>query len=230
MQKKSQDELKKQAAKAAVAYVKPGMTVGLGTGSTAAWFIRFLGNKIDENFPIRGIPTSIEAEKLAREAGIQLTGFDRIEMLDITVDGADEANGDFCLIKGGGGALLREKITARNSRRYCIIIDDSKMVDTLGAFPLPVEAALFGWQATARQIRNLGAEVEPRIDKDDFFKTDNGNMILDCRFRSIPDAAELERRLNLIPGVIECGLFVDMADLLIIAGKDGIKTLNKRGK
>jgi ribose 5-phosphate isomerase A len=216
------DELKRAAAAAAADLVEPGMRIGLGTGSTASHFIRLLGQRVAQGLAIEAVATSVASERLAREVGIPMLTFDLLGELDLTVDGADEADGQLNLIKGGGGALLREKIVAYHSRRLVIIGDHHKLVQRLGAFPLPVEVVPFWWQATARAIGRLQVKPRLRYDRDAPFRSDNGNFILDCPFGSIEDPRVLARELDAIPGVVESGLFLGMADQGFFAGPDGI--------
>ncbi|GIN74522.1 ribose-5-phosphate isomerase A [Bacillus sp. J14TS2] len=219
---------KQLAGEKAVEYVKDGMLVGLGTGSTVYWSILKLGELVKKGLNIKGVPTSIHTEKLAIELGIPLVSLSSIQQLDVTIDGADEANTKFELIKGGGGALLREKLVASISQRLIIVIDEAKYVPNLGEFPLPVEIVQFGWEVTYNQIRSLGCNPTLRMENDVPFISDNGNYLVDCFFENIQDAQGLNNRLNMIPGVVENGLFVNMADTLVIGGSDGnVKTLFK---
>ncbi|AGN70709.1 ribose-5-phosphate isomerase RpiA [Paenibacillus caseinilyticus] len=206
---------KQLAAEKAVESIEEGMIVGLGTGSTAYFAIRRIAERVKEGLSIRAVASSQHSEDLAREWGIPLVAFDEIEAIDVTIDGADEADGEANLIKGGGGALLREKILAHHSRRMIVIVDESKRVERLGAFPLPVEIVPFAENLTLRSLKELGVEPQLRMKEGVLFRTDNGNLIADCRFGSIDDAAQLERRLNLIPGVVENGLFVRMAHTVV---------------
>jgi len=220
---------KQLAAEAAVALIKDGMKVGLGTGSTAYFAIQKIGSRIrEEGLNLTCIATSIQSEDLAKSLNIPMAGFDALSRLDITIDGADEADHELQLIKGGGGALLREKIIAYMTDHYVIIADDSKYVENLGAFFLPVEVVPFGWQRTFDHLKALGCTPHLREKEGKTFITDNGNYILDCDFKKITDPRTLQTQLNLIPGVVECGLFVDKAQTLIIAAADGtITSYNK---
>ena len=208
---------KRLAAEAAVALVEEGMAIGLGTGSTAAYAIRKLGERVKSGLAVRALPTSAQTADLAREVGIPLIGFDRVTSLDMTLDGADEIDPALNLIKGGGGALFREKIVAAASRRLIIFADSSKRVDTLGRFPLPLEVNPFGWQVAAEQVRALGAQVSLRRRDGKSFTTDNQGYILDCSFGTIEDPAALERKLKAIVGIVETGLFVGMAEMACVA-------------
>jgi ribose 5-phosphate isomerase A len=227
------DELKKAAALAALDHVEGGMRLGLGTGSTAAHFIAGLGERVRKGLDVVCVPTSEATRQQAEDLGIALTTLDETPDLDLTVDGADEVDGNLDLIKGGGGALLREKIVAFSSRRMIVIADSSKQVGVLGKYPLPVEVVPFGWRATEQKLdqaaRRAGAEgpVTLRVKDAKPFVTDSGNFILDCAFGSIPDPGKLAAALSAIPGVIEHGLFIGMADLAIIAGPAGIATLTR---
>jgi ribose 5-phosphate isomerase A len=225
------DAHKRAAAEAAVALVESGMVVGLGTGSTAAFAITALSRRVrEEGLDIVGIPTSEASAAQARQQGIRLTDFSRHRRLDLTIDGADEvARGSLHLIKGGGGALLREKIVASASDRLVIVADAAKLVDQLGATMwLPVEVVAFGWQATADHLAAAGGAPVLRLDPaGQPFRTDSGNLILDCGFGLIADPAALERTLSQVVGVVETGLFIGMADQVLIAGADGVHRLTK---
>ncbi|KKI88964.1 ribose 5-phosphate isomerase [Bacillus sp. SA1-12] len=212
---------KQLAGEKAVEYVKDGMLLGLGTGSTVYWSILKLGELVKKGLDIKGVPTSTTTEKLAIELGIPLVSLSSINQLDLTIDGADEANKNFEVIKGGGGALLREKMVASISRRLIIVIDETKLVTYLGQYPLPVEIVQFGWEMTFKQINNLGCKPTLRMDNNTPFITDNGNYILDCDFEIIQDTNELNNTLNMIPGVVENGLFVNMADTIVIGNRNG---------
>jgi ribose 5-phosphate isomerase A len=227
------DELKKAAALAAVAHVKSGMKLGLGTGSTAKHFVDAVGEKVRDGWDLLCVPTSEATRKQAESLGIRLTTLDETPILDVTIDGADELDGQLRLIKGGGGALLREKIVASSSRKMIVIADDSKKVAVLGKFPLPVEVVPFGLKATAIKIdqafawtRNDGP-VTLRMREGKPFVTDNGNVILDCALGRIRNAEKLAAALSSIPGVVDHGLFIGMASVAIIAGTKGVETLNR---
>jgi ribose 5-phosphate isomerase A len=213
---------KRRAGERSVEYVEDGMTVGLGTGSTAYWMVARLGERVREGLRVRCIPTSSRTEEQARQLGIPLVTFDEVQQLDLTIDGADEINPDLALIKGGGGALLREKLVAASSRRMIVIADAGKLVSVLGKFPLPVEVVPFAWEVTARRVAHaVGVEPLMRRDGPEPYLTDNGNYILDCECGAIEDPARMERELKLLNGVVDCGLFVGMADLAILSGDDG---------
>ena len=214
------DEEKQAAAKRSLAFVDSGYVVGLGTGSTASYAIRFLADRVREGLKILGIPTSVQSRELATGLGIPLTSFEESPRIDVTIDGADEINPALQLIKGGGGALLREKIVASASRMVVIIADSKKQVPVLGKFPLPVEVVPFAEALLSRRIADLGASVVLRRDQAGRpFVTDEGNHILDCSFGRIPDPSGLAVKLERMPGVVEHGLFIGLADVALI-GKD----------
>ena len=212
---------KKIAAGKAIEYVKNGMTLGLGTGSTAYWAIRGIGDMVKNGLSVRAIATSIQSDELARELNIPMVPFSEIDHLDITIDGADEVDPAFNLIKGGGGALLREKIVASATRFYIIIVDESKLVKQLGRFPLPVEVAPFGWELTERRLTRLGCTPHRRMAGDKPFLTDNQHYILDCSFGSIADPAHLHRQVSDITGVMEDGFFINMANIIVVGSPSG---------
>jgi len=212
-------KVKRVAAEKAVAYIKENMIVGLGSGSTAYYAIQLLGQKIATGLKIQGVPTSLETEKLARENNIPLL-FD-FERVEITIDGADEVDEHGNLIKGGGGALAREKIVAAASLKEIIVVDESKLVKALGRFPVPVEVLPFGRQFVKKKLESLGCDTILRKKGDRNFITDNQNHIFDCRFEQIDNPDELTREINSIPGVVENGLFVGLADLVIVGHADG---------
>lgn len=205
------------------------MRVGLGTGSTAAWLVRCLGDMVrKEGLKMRGVPTSTRTAQLAREVGIEVITLDEARWLDITIDGADEFDGDLNLIKGGGGALLQEKIVATASDQMVVIADLGKEVSRLGAFPLPVEVIPFGWQTTQALLEEtlismdvLGRTATLRMNGDTPFVTDEGNHILDLHLQRIGNARQLALVLNQIPGVVENGLFIDICDTVVVGHGDG---------
>jgi ribose 5-phosphate isomerase A len=222
-----QPELKKLAAERAVQFVEDGMIVGLGTGSTAEFAIRRLGALTKEGRSIKAIPTSQRAKKLAMELGIPLIDFDETVTLDVTIDGADEVDSNLNLIKGGGGALTREKIVAYHSKRQIIVVDESKIVKRLGAdFPVPVEVVKFAWAATKKSLEELGCTAQLRTIMNEKYITDNGNYILDCDFGPINNPEALEKDINAIPGVVENGLFIGLVDEVIVGSRQGLMTLN----
>jgi ribose 5-phosphate isomerase A len=222
----SREREKEVAAEAAVAQVQDGMIVGLGTGSTAAYAIKALGRRVAQGTRLRAVPSSKWAENLAREVGLPLLTFADVDRLDVTIDGADEFDGGLALIKGGGGALFREKIVAAASDRFWVIADGSKRVPVLGKFPLPIEVNPFGWQVAARRIGECGAQVRlRRVTGEQPFVSDNSGYILDCAFGSIPDPAALEAKLRRIVGVVETGLFVGLASAVFVADGERVQEL-----
>lgn len=226
---KDQDKSKKQAAERALEAVRSGQVVGLGTGSTAKFAIEGLGRLVKEGLSIKGVPTSIATQRMAVEAGIPLVDLNEAGAIDITLDGADEVDPSFNMIKGGGGALTREKLVAQASIRRVMLVDESKLVAVLGqSRPLPVEVLPFAWTLSARKLGDLGCVPSLRKQDGKPFVTDNGNHILDCEFGPIPDAADLETRIKLLPGVIECGLFIGIADTLIIGFDDRVEVRDRR--
>jgi ribose 5-phosphate isomerase A len=229
------DELKRQAAAKALEQVRDGMKLGLGTGSTAKHFVELLGERVKSGLDVIGVPTSEVTRADAERCGIRLTTLDDLERLDLTVDGADEVDGALNLIKGGGGALLREKIVAAASDRMIVIADESKWVATLGRFPLPVEVIPFGLAATRRAIETAftacGASGQMTVRKEPdghAFVTDGGHWILDAHLGRIPDAPRLAGLLAAIPGVVEHGLFIGLASMAMLAGPQGIRVVERR--
>jgi len=221
------DQEKEAAARASLRFVKDGQVVGLGSGSTAAYFIQLLGEQVKNGLRIRGIPTSEHSREQAASLGIPLTTLDEYQQIDVTVDGADEVDPQLRMIKGGGGALLREKIVASVTKQLVIVVDATKRVPVLGKFPLPVEVIKFAQAVVKKKIEALGAAVGLRLGADGKpFLTDENNHILDCRFGQIPDAEGLARRLSDMPGVVEHGLFIGMASLVLVA--DGSKIVELR--
>ncbi len=224
-----QTALKQQAAEAAVAEVTDGMVLGLGTGSTAALAVAVLGARVRAGLRIVGIPTSERTAEQALGLGIPLASFAEHTRIDLTIDGADEVHtGTLDLIKGLGGALLREKIVAAASRRMTVIVDESKLVPALGGVRLPVEVVAFGWQATVARLQEAGADVAVRQVEGAPFRTDGGNLLADCAFPSIPDPAALHARLKAIVGVVETGLFIGMATRVIAGTQAGPRILEQR--
>ncbi len=225
------NEAKKAVGYKAAEKVTDGKKLGLGTGSTVEYYLERLGQRIkDEGLSVVGIPTSIKTEKKAIEFGIPLTTFDELQTLDLYVDGADQIDPCFRMIKGGGGALLREKMVASCSAYKVIIVDDSKVVDRLGTtFALPVEVVSFGWKLCEKRIEYLGCTPWLRVMNGSApFMTNNGNYILDCRFpEGIKEPEELELHLTKIPGVVCTGLFIDLADEVLVGRENGIEILKK---
>ena len=222
---------KAAAARASLRFVRDGMTLGLGTGSTAAHAVRFLGEQVRAGLKVRGIPTSVHTRELAASLGIPLTTLDECQQIDVDIDGADEFDPQLHLIKGGGGALLREKIIASASRQVVIIADSSKQVAVLGEFPLPVEVIAFAQPLVAKRITALGATVKLRQDtKGNPFITDEGHHILDCSFGQIADPPTLARKLSDMPGVVEHGLFINLASVVLVAKGENVTELRRSKK
>jgi ribose 5-phosphate isomerase A len=222
------DQEKEAAARASLQYVQDGQVVGLGTGSTAAYFIKLLGERVKNGLKIRGLPTSERSREMALSLGIPLTTLDECQEIAVTVDGADEVDPQLRLIKGGGGALLREKIVASATRQLVIVADASKQVPRLGRFPLPVEVIKFAQALVVKKIAALGAEVQVRRGADGKpFLTDENNHILDCHFGQIADADALARQLSDMPGVVEHGLFIGMASIVLFARGNKIVELRR---
>ena len=229
------DELKRQAAARALDFVQNGMRLGLGTGSTAKHFVELLGARVRDGLDVAGVPTSEATRADALRCGIRLTTLDEIDRLDLTVDGADEIDPQLNLIKGGGGALLREKIVAAASDRMIVIADDSKWVEALGRFPLPIEVVPFGLGATQRAIGTalakcgLSGQMAVRKSQNGHvFVTDGGHWIVDAHLGRITDAPRLARALASIPGVVEHGLFIGLAGIAMLAGREGIRIIERR--
>lgn len=224
-------QMKIRAAETALSYVEDGMRLGIGTGSTAEEFVRLLAERVAGGLNVRGVPTSERTARLCVELGVPLNSLDELPELDLTIDGADEVDHALRLIKGGGGALLREKVVAAASDRLIVIADESKLVETLGAFPLPVEVNPFGLAATRIAIERaalrlgLSGDILLRPGDDGPFTTDGGHFILDASFGRIPDAEALSDALHAVPGVVEHGLFLSMTTAAIIAGETGVRTL-----
>ena len=231
----SMDDLKRQAAARAVEQVQDGMKLGLGTGSTAKHFVELLGQRVRAGLKVIGVPTSEATRADAERCAVPLTTLDQVDRLDLTVDGADEIDANLELIKGGGGALLREKIVAAASDRMIVIADDTKWVKTLGRFPLPIEVIPFGLGATRRALETVFAEngvsgqMDIRKAKDGHaFVTDGGHWIVDAHLGAIPDSPRLAAALNSIPGVVEHGLFIGLARTAVLAGPQGIRVIERR--
>ena len=209
---------KQAAAEHAAKLIQDGMTVGIGTGSTSAFAIEAISKRIKEGLSIKAVASSTRSEKLAKGAGITLIPFSEVEDIDLYIDGADEVDRNLNLIKGGGGALLREKILAFNSKEFIVIVDNSKLVPYLGKFLLPVEVTPFGMELTVRQLQKLGCTTTIRQDADKRYITDNGNIIVDCDFKKIEQVAQLHDSINAIPGVVENGLFSKTIVSKVIVG------------
>ncbi len=230
----SMDDLKRQAAARAVEQVRDGMKLGLGTGSTAKHFVELLGERVRAGLKVIGVPTSEATRADAERCAVPLTTLEQVDRLDLTVDGADGIDPNLELIKGGGGALLREKIVAAASDRMIVIADETKWVQTLGRFPLPIEVVPFGLGATRRAIETVFAEngvsgqMDVRKAKDGHaFVTDGGHWIVDAHLGRIPDSPRLAAGLNSIPGVVEHGLFIGLARTAVLAGPQGIRVVER---
>ena len=226
------DRLKQKAAEMALDTVQPGMKLGLGTGSTAAFFVRALGERVKQGLKVRCVATSEATERLARSCGIEIEDLNDLLTLDLTVDGTDEIDPSFRLIKGGGGALLREKIVASASRRMLVIADQSKKVETLGAFALPIEIVSFAFRSTLERLRGTleqagyDAPLTMRTTPDgQIMRTDNANVIADAALGHIGDPEALEMALNAVPGIVDCGLFLGLATDALIASGDGVEEM-----
>ena len=219
---------KQLSAEAACNYVKDGMIVGLGTGTTAEFAVKKIGNLVHNGLSIRGIPTSNRTKELAEAEGIPLIDFSESMFIDLTIDGADEIDGNLNMIKGGGAALLQEKIVASVSKAEIIVVNRTKLVDQLGAFPLPVEVIPFGWQVVFNQLESLHGNPDLRLNKGQPQVTDQGNYIIDCHFRKIENPKLLEHQLNMIPGVVENGLFINLCTKMILG--DGEQLIVKDRK
>lgn len=210
---------KKIAAERAVGEIRNGMVVGLGTGSTAEFAVLKIGELVQQGLRIEAICTSLRTESLAKEVGIPLADPDKIDHIDLSIDGADQVDKDNHLIKGGGGSLLREKIIAFSSRRFLVIVDNSKLTGTFSGVPLPVEIVTFASSVTHRRVAELGSKPVLRKQQENIFVTDNGNFILDCDFGLIEDPPRLDRQLKAIPGVVETGLFLNRMVTEVFVGR-----------
>ncbi len=219
---------KRSAGYRAAELVEDRMAVGLGTGSTAFYLVERLAERVrEEGLRLRCVPTSRRTEEQARALGLTLVDFAEVRALDLAIDGADEIGPGLSLIKGGGGALVREKLVASSARRFVVIADAAKRVEVLGRFPLPVEVVPFAWQTTAERVARVTA-TEPTLRRDDrgrIFISDNGNYVLDCRCGQIPDPARTERELKLLTGVVESGLFVGLAHTAIVGTAEGVEVI-----
>src|SRR5262249_17717964 len=216
------------AARRAVEFVRDGQLVGLGTGSTAGLAIKELGRAVANGLRIRGVATSRSTELLAMQCGIPLVDLNDVCRLDVTIEGADEIDPGFNMIKGGGGALFREKLVAIATELEIIIVDPPKLVPVLGqTAPVPVEVLQFGWCLSERRLRELGCSLKLHEQNGRRYESDNGNYILDCSFGPIPDPERLDTEIKLIPGVVECGVFTGLADLLIIGSDQGAEVRNR---
>ncbi|SEN29526.1 ribose-5-phosphate isomerase [Mesobacillus persicus] len=228
MEKIDGDLNKKAAGEKAVEFIKDGMVLGLGSGSTVYWTLKKLGELVEQGLNVKGIPSSKRTEGWAKDFNIPLTDFSQVQSMDLAIDGADEIDKDFNLTKGGGGSLVREKIVDANSQKLIIVADQSKLVSQLGKFPLPVEVLPFGWEVTARKISEMGATPVLREREGSVFVSNNGNYILDCDFNLIADPGLLHKELKQLLGVVETGLFINITDTIIISGDKGIEVLHKK--
>jgi ribose 5-phosphate isomerase A len=220
---------KEAAAMEAVKYVEDGMVVGLGSGSTANIAIKMIGEKIRaDDIEVIGIPTSAASDLLGRAVGIKIGDLDDHRLVDMTIDGADEVDAELNLVKGLGGALVREKMVAASTRVEMIVVDESKLVEHLGQnAPVPVEIINFSYNSTVRRLATLGCEPVIRVADGRPFVTDNGNLIADCRFDTIDDPESMESRLNLVPGVVDNGLFIGLADKVIVGSENGVRIIER---
>lgn len=215
------DDAKRRAAERAVEFVSDNQIIGLGTGSTTRFAIEAIGRLVKEGLTVTGVATSLASAQMARDLGIPLADLNDVARIDVCIDGADEIDPRFDMIKGGGGALTREKLVALASSRRIIIVDEPKLVSQLGStHSLPVEVLPFAWSMSARLISEIGGKPQLRQKDQSSFVTDNGNYILDCEFGPIADAVSLEKEIKLMPAVVECGLFIGIADTLIVAFDD----------
>ena len=227
----SPDDMKRKAAEGALAFVKPGMVLGLGTGSTARHFLDGVARLVQEGMDLKGVPTSFATAEVAKELGIPLTSLEERTRPDLCVDGADEVDPKLDLIKGLGGALFREKIVAAASKKFIVIVDESKLVPRLGSkSPVPVEVHPFGWRVAADALQALGATVDLRRKDGEIFRTDNGNHIVDARFRPLTTPAKMAAQIMGIPGVVGHGLFLQMADTVLVGTEKGVRTLRAAQK
>lgn len=213
---------KKIAAEKATGYIENDMVVGLGTGSTVQWAIQKIGRQIKDGLRIRAVVSSVQSEKLAKQSGIPIISFSEIDFIDLTIDGADQVDEKNNLIKGGGGALTREKILVYNSKQFIVVVDESKCSKQLGSFPLPVEIIQFASELTVQNLEQLGCKAKIRQAGSTNFITDNGNLIVDCSFTTIKKPAQLNTQIHLIPGVVETGLFDgEHVSKIIVGFKNG---------
>ncbi|RPF54302.1 ribose-5-phosphate isomerase RpiA [Aquisalibacillus elongatus] len=218
---------KRKVAQKAIEYVKDGMVLGLGSGSTMYWVLEELGQRVQSGLNIQGIPSSVKTQKLAKEFGIPLTDFSHVQELDLAIDGADEIDPEFRLIKGGGGSLLREKIVDVAANKFIVVADDTKLVNQLGSYPLPIEVVRFGWETTKDRVESLGCKALLREENGEPFVTNNHQYILDCHFNQIEKPHTLHNQLKSMVGVIETGLFLDMVDLVIVGREQEVTVLEK---
>ncbi|KHF39420.1 ribose 5-phosphate isomerase [Halalkalibacter okhensis] len=219
---------KKRAGEKAVEWIEDGMTIGLGSGSTVYWTIKKLGELVNKGMKIKGVPSSIRTEGWANQFGVPLTDFQQGTELDLAIDGADEVDPSFHLIKGGGGSLVREKIVNAASKNLIIVVDESKVVSNLGEFGVPIEVVPFGWEVTERRISQMGCRsIQLRKSENEIYVSNNGNYILDCHFGYIENAMNLHAQLKQVVGVVETGLFIGMTDHVIVGKDNGVQVLRK---
>lgn len=219
------EKSKKLAGEASLEFIKDGMTIGLGSGSTVNWMLKGLEQKVREGLDIKGIPTSLKTERMAKRFGIPLIDFSSVNKIDFAIDGADEIDLHFNLIKGGGGSLVREKLIDIEATEFIVIADESKLVSHLGTFSLPVEVLPFGWQQTLARISRLGGNPKRRMKDTEVFISDNGNYIFDCDFGKIEDPKKIHEQLKLLVGVVETGLFVEMVSKVIVGRNNHVEIL-----
>lgn len=225
----TQEDIKKNLGTYAAGLVPANAVIGLGTGSTVYWLIKELANKIQQGFQLKVVPTSSATQELADQHGIDIVQLNDVDSLTMTIDGADEIDPSFCLVKGGGGALLQEKMVAAASKKLVIIADESKWVNQLGRFPLPVEVIAVGWKQVKKKIADMGcSNIVLREKNGSPYITDSGHYILDCHFEKINDPSALNTALHLIPGVVETGLFINMTDTVIIGDAEGNITVKTK--
>ncbi|KHE72242.1 ribose 5-phosphate isomerase [Halobacillus sp. BBL2006] len=222
------DYSKKNAGEKAAEYIENGMVVGLGSGSTVYWMMKLLSNKIKQGLKMNGVPSSKRTENWAKEFGIPLCDPSSVKTLDLVVDGADEIDPHFNLLKGGGGSLVREKIVMAGAEKVIIIGDQSKMVETLGARALPVEVLPFGLSMTMKRLQILGCTTEVRKKDGQTFVSDNGNVIVDCKFGRMTEPESIHFKIKQLIGVVETGIFTNMADVVLIGGEKGVEVLSRR--
>ncbi|MEA3136268.1 MAG: ribose 5-phosphate isomerase [Thermoplasmata archaeon] len=222
------EALKRKAGEAAAELVQDGMVVGLGTGSTVRYFIEALGKRVAAGLKVQGIPTSESSAKLARSLGIPLTSLDEKAVVDLTVDGADEFDAQLRLIKGGGGALTREKIVAKASKRMVVVADEGKQVKELGStFPLPIECIAIAKAPLMRRLQELGATAKVREVDGKPFLTDNGHLVVDAKFARIEYPEAIEQAIETMPGVLACGLFLGLCESVLVGTEDGVRTVKR---
>ncbi|MFQ5985528.1 MAG: ribose-5-phosphate isomerase RpiA [Alphaproteobacteria bacterium] len=228
---RDRDAEKRRAAERSLMFVREGMRLGLGSGTTAALAVQLLGERVRQGLRVEGVSTSKQTRELAKAGGIPLITLDEASHLDLTIDGADEVDGAFRMIKGGGGALLREKVVASVSERIVIVVDSSKLVRVLGASPLPVEVAPFAWKVVAEHLRALGGSPELRRGSGgEAFVTEEGHYLVDCAFGRIGEPERLARALEALPGVVEHGLFLDLADVVVVGRSDGVEVMERQAR